>query len=58
MSGCLTHQFLVVDLCLTLPCGVNAICDATDGIVKCSCPQNMNGDPELKCEGKIIKESS
>ena len=47
----------VADLCLTLPCGVNALCDATDGQVKCSCSQTMVGDPEVKCEGKHLNSS-
>ena len=42
----------IIDLCLTLPCGLNAICDASSGDVKCSCPENMDGDPKIKCEGK------
>ena len=41
----------ITDLCVTLPCGLNAICDASSGDVKCSCPENMDGDPKIKCEG-------
>ena len=41
----------MIDLCVTLPCGLNAICDASIGDVKCSCPENMVGDPKIKCEG-------
>ena len=54
------YQFLnqcnalqLIDQCLTLPCGVNAICDPKDGDFACSCPKDMVGDPTTKCEGNF-----
>jgi len=38
------------DVCLTLPCGVNANCQATNDGYSCSCPKGMTGDPKVKCE--------
>ena len=40
-----------IDVCLTLPCGVNANCQATNDGYSCSCPKGMTGDPKVKCEG-------
>ena len=42
---------LLPDLCLTLPCGVNAKCETIDNNFKCSCPSGLTGDPKTKCEG-------
>ena len=42
---------ILIDLCLTLPCGVNANCTTDNGKHSCSCPQKMVGDPKVKCEG-------
>ena len=41
----------LIDVCLTLPCGVNAKCETADDKYSCTCPENMEGDPEMKCEG-------
>ena len=31
------------------------ICSSTDpGDVKCACPQNTVGDPDVKCHGKLV----
>ena len=43
-----------IDVCLTLPCGVNAKCETADGEYSCTCPENMEGDPKMKCEGIYI----
>ena len=42
---------LLTDLCLTLPCGVNAKCETKDDSFECSCPSGLSGDPKTKCEG-------
>ena len=47
-----------IDVCLTLPCGVNAKCEAADGKYSCTCPENMEGDPKMKCEGIYIHSLS
>ena len=41
----------LTDLCLTLPCGVNANCETNDHSYECSCPSGLTGDPKIKCEG-------
>ena len=41
----------LTDLCLTLPCGVNANCETNDNSFECSCPSGLTGDPKTKCEG-------
>ena len=42
---------LQIDVCLSLPCGINANCETSNGEYSCSCPDDMAGDPNIKCEG-------
>ena len=51
LSNCHLILLLFIDVCLTLPCGVNAKCETADGEYSCTCPENMEGDPKMKCEG-------
>ena len=48
---CLFCIKLHTDICLTLPCGVNAKCETMDDKFECSCPSGLTGDPKIKCEG-------
>lgn len=44
-----------VDPCIGT-CGVNAICDVSNHIPSCSCPQGQEGDPFVVCRVVIVED--
>ncbi|CAL8142874.1 unnamed protein product [Orchesella dallaii] len=45
-------QAIHEDPCHPFPCGQNTICENHNGIAKCSCAQNYQGDPYYRCYPK------